>query len=581
MEYYNEKPKKDNFIFKFAILLIIILIILVLLNVFLFKNAKTKDEKYDVLKEKLCIAAKEYIKENQDILNSSEVGKSTHIKYKTLAEHNLIAAKLENPYYDGGLFKTATQPKYYSMENSVRLVVQTDGNYYCELVENSNDVTAPVLQLKGNRQITLAVGTELEDPGYIAIDDYDGDISDKVVRSGNVNSSKPGIYTITYTSSDSAGNIVTENRDIIYKEYNDIEITTGSILDEVKPEISLRGANPYCLEKGNKYIEPGAVAIDNVDGDITNRLSINSKVTGNLIGTFRVTYKVMDNAGNESVAYRSVVVSTSCSGSNKEEVSNTVNQSPSLTLVGKKSKKNIVNVDEYNLDFKPENKTISQNFKKSPKIGLQNIGATCYMNSTLQCFCHISKFVEFFKYNSYAIDDIRKDKEKKTLTSSFRLLIENLWPNNHITTNKYYSPNEFKDKISKLNPLFEGKAANDSKDLINLIIMKLHEELNQIKQNNKRNNFQKMAQDQKNGELMYHNFKNSFYKNNKSIIKDLFYGINSSKARCLNCSNISYNYYIYTFLVFSLEEVLKYKTNKYTIFYQKILKWLNRKLAFI
>ena len=165
------------------------------------------------------------------------------------------------------------------------------------------------------------------------------------------------------------------------------------------------------------------------------------------------------------------------------------NISNSLTVVGEKSKKNKELVDEYNLDFIiPEFKTILMNFKISPKIGLQNIGATCYMNSTLQCFCHIIEFVNYFKYNSYVIDFIRKDKEKKTLTSSFRLLIENLWPNNHITTNKYYSPNEFKNKISKLNPLFEGIAANDAKDLVNFIIMTLHLELNQI--NNKGNNNQ-------------------------------------------------------------------------------------------
>ena len=42
--------------------------------------------------------------------------------------------------------------------------------------------------------------------------------------------------------------------------------------------------------------------------------------------------------------------------------------------------------------------TLKNNFKSCPNIGLQNIGATCYMNSTLQCFCHIEKFVEFFNY---------------------------------------------------------------------------------------------------------------------------------------------------------------------------------------
>ena len=44
---------------------------------------------------------------------------------------------------------------------------------------------------------------------------------------------------------------------------------------------------------------------------------------------------------------------------------------------------------------------ISQYFKSAPKVGLSNIGATCYMNATLQCFCQIEEFSSYFKYNKY------------------------------------------------------------------------------------------------------------------------------------------------------------------------------------
>ena len=76
----------------------------------------------------------------------------------------------------------------------------------------------------------------------------------------------------------------------------------------------------------------------------------------------------------------------------------------------------------------------------APKIGLKNIGTTYYVNSILQCFCHIKKFIEFFKYNPILVDIVKKDKNKKTLSSSFKLLIENLWPkkNNQSNSNKYY-----------------------------------------------------------------------------------------------------------------------------------------------
>ena len=203
---------------------------------------------------------------------------------------------------------------------------------------------------------------------------------------------------------------------------------------------------------------------------------------------------------------------------------------------------------------------LNSNFKISPKIGLQNIGATCYMNSTLQCFCHIKKLVEYFKYNSNIIEFVNKDKENKSLTSSFKLLIENLWPKAII--NKYYAPEDFKKKISVLNPLFEGIAANDAKDLVNFIIMKLHEELNQPKNNSDTNN-NNLFYDQTNQPLMYNNFKTDFGKNNNSIISDLFYATNCNLTKCNFCNKIIYNYQIYFFLVFPLEEVRKFKINKY------------------
>ena len=73
--------------------------------------------------------------------------------------------------------------------------------------------------------------------------------------------------------------------------------------------------------------------------------------------------------------------------------------------------------------------TLKNYFDFPPLIGLQNIGATCYMNATLQCFCHIEKFVYNFKYNLHIIDIANKDN--KNLTYSFKSLIEKLWPINY------------------------------------------------------------------------------------------------------------------------------------------------------
>ena len=179
------------------------------------------------------------------------------------------------------------------------------------------------------------------------------------------------------------------------------------------------------------------------------------------------------------------------------------------------------------------------------------------MNATLQCFCNIPNFVNFFKYHDHAINIFETDKKK--LSSSFKLLIEHLWPNNYDDPHlkKDYAPYEFKDKISSMNKIFEGVAANDSKDLVNFIIMTLHEELNKAKNNNNID-YNNIILDQRDQMAMFNNFVQHFTSTNQSIISDLFYGINCSITQCGYCKTQTYNYQTYFFIVFPLEEVRKF-----------------------
>ena len=221
--------------------------------------------------------------------------------------------------------------------------------------------------------------------------------------------------------------------------------------------------------------------------------------------------------------------------------------------------------EKYNLNYVTDRPYIRNHFRFCPKIGLDNIGATCYMNATLQCFCHIEKFINYFKYDKKVIEITRKDK-KNNLTSSFKLLLENLWKNNNNfnnASNKSYAPHEFKNKISKMNPLFKGVAANDAKDLVNFIIMTLHEELNSFKSNNNTPYNPNMIMQQTNQLFMYNTFIQNFNQVNKSIISDLFYGINCNITQCGGCNTQTFNYQTYFFIVFPLEEVRKFKQNNF------------------
>jgi hypothetical protein len=76
------------------------------------------------------------------------------------------------------------------------------------------------------------------------------------------------------------------------------EYAAGSA-DTTPPLITLLGANPLNLEIGTPYVEPGATATDDVDGDISASIIIDSSaVDTNTLGSYSVTYNVSDSSGN-------------------------------------------------------------------------------------------------------------------------------------------------------------------------------------------------------------------------------------------------------------------------------------------
>ena len=198
------------------------------------------------------------------------------------------------------------------------------------------------------------------------------------------------------------------------------------------------------------------------------------------------------------------------------------------------------------------------------------------MNATLQCICNIEKFVDYFKYSKHLFKIVKEDIKREKLCSQFKLIIEKLYPdrrsNNYANYLKnkpdpkiisrkknlksFFPPTKFKNTISIMNPLFEGIAANDAKDLVNFLIMTLHAELNRAPP--EEINMGNLLQDQTNKQLMFQNFASNFTKTHQSIISDIFYAMNCNVTQCLNCGVMSYNYQIYFFLIFPLEEVRKF-----------------------
>lgn len=79
---------------------------------------------------------------------------------------------------------------------------------------NVVDKEPPVISLAGEGDISIRPGEKFEDPGATAVDDSDGDVSSDISSKGFVDRYNKGEYEITYTVSDSYGNVAESVRKV-------------------------------------------------------------------------------------------------------------------------------------------------------------------------------------------------------------------------------------------------------------------------------------------------------------------------------------------------------------------------------
>ena len=199
---------------------------------------------------------------------------------------------------------------------------------------------------------------------------------------------------------------------------------------------------------------------------------------------------------------------------------------------------------------------IDKNQAKIPRIfsaGLENVGATCYMNATLQCLAHINNLT-IYLLKPENIQIIQKNMLRNKLTHAYLNVLINLWQNTNIA---HYAPNYFKQVISEMNPLFKGIQANDSKDLILFLLETMHNELNKPNNPNSQQNNEVINQFDFNE--AFKSFRKFFMNNYRSVISNLFYGLFNSIMICKKCKIKTHNIQCFNILIFPLEEVRKYK----------------------
>ncbi|MCH9740288.1 MAG: DUF5011 domain-containing protein, partial [Epsilonproteobacteria bacterium] len=148
----------------------------------------------------------------------------------------------------------------------------------------------PMLMLNGDDNVSIIIGETYVEDGATAYNCMEEMITVDI-NASELDTSTVGVYTIIYRAEDSG--LVEE----VYRTVNVLPIP-----DMEAPVITLIGSANITINQGGSYVELNATAMDNEDGNITDRIVIDSSMVNTYVpGDYNVTYNVEDLAGNNAI----------------------------------------------------------------------------------------------------------------------------------------------------------------------------------------------------------------------------------------------------------------------------------------
>ena len=175
------------------------------------------------------------------------------------------------------------------------------------------------------------------------------------------------------------------------------------------------------------------------------------------------------------------------------------------------------------------------------RVGLFNMGNTCYLNSALQCLSNTEDLTKYFlkKYFKTEINSGSSLGSKGFISGEYYNFIDRMWNG----TERQFCPKQFRINFCKRTQLFLSSEQQDSQEFLLAVLDYLHEDLNRIA------NKKYMELDEKKpGESDEQASKRwwDYYRSREnSIIVDLFQGQYKSTIKCSTCPNASISYDTY------------------------------------
>ena len=175
------------------------------------------------------------------------------------------------------------------------------------------------------------------------------------------------------------------------------------------------------------------------------------------------------------------------------------------------------------------------------RVGLINMGNTCYLNSALQCLSNSEDLTKYFlkEYYKTEINNGSLLGSKGFISSQYYNFINKMWNE----TNTKFCPKEFRINFCRKTQLFMTSEQQDSQEFLLAVLDNLHEDLNRIT-----NKKYMELQEQKVGESdeeASNRWWNYYKSRENSIIVDLFQGQYKSTIKCSTCGNSSISYDTY------------------------------------